>query len=101
MSRYTAGPAMSEETRRDLVTADNIYDEPHRYDRWEDELVTLTRIAGLTSHEAYALRRYYGEIPRNCEQIAGEMGMSRETARKRIDRAIEKIEKVIGRKIVL
>jgi DNA-directed RNA polymerase sigma subunit (sigma70/sigma32) len=92
---------MSEETRRDLVIADNIYEEPHRYDQWEDELVTLTRIAGLTSHEAYVLRRYHGKIPRTFEQIASEMGISRETVRKCRDRAVDKIEKVIGRKIVL
>jgi DNA-directed RNA polymerase sigma subunit (sigma70/sigma32) len=92
---------MTDETYRDFVVADNIYGEPHCYDAWEDELTALVRIAGLSSRESYALCRYHGDTPRTFEQIAGEMGVSREMVRKYKDRAINKIEKLIGRKIVL
>jgi DNA-directed RNA polymerase sigma subunit (sigma70/sigma32) len=103
--RQLAVLTMSDVTLLDLIIESDVRQPgPSVYDGWRSELDRAIDLAGLTAIERHVLARRHGldgeETAPTLEQVGDELGV-RETASKYEKQAIAKIEKVIGRKIVL
>jgi RNA polymerase sigma factor (sigma-70 family) len=97
---------MSDVTLVDLIIESDVRQPgPSVYDEWRSELDRAIDLAGLTAAEHHVLVKRHGldgeETAPTLEQVGDELGVSRETISKYEKRAIAKLEKIIGRKIVL